>query len=528
MKRPRAKKPVLSLTEQRNPLSEDIDVKSSLEIVEILNREDERIPKAISDARASIATAIDWVAEAFQNGGRLIYVGAGSSGRLGVLDASEAPPTFGVPRTRVNALIAGGSRALTHSVEGAEDDPKQGAKEIAKKKPGKNDVVIGISAGSTAAFVHGALKEAKKRKAKTVLLTCTPLFETARFADLVITLLVGPEVLTGSTRMKAGSATKMVLNTISTGAMIRTGRTYGNLMVDLSCSNRKLVGRGIRILQNVTRIPEKEAGQLLRKADGHVKLALAMQLYGLSKGEAEKLLRENGGFLRRLFDRPHAKNPKIAAIFFDMDGTIVQYGLPTGFSTWAALGWAYGIFADMSEWVDRYLAGKLAYDAIWEACAQRLQGQPYAKAFDVLFPCSGSAPFSRGFVECVKTLRPHYRMGIISSGLSMVSAEIKKSLNLDFEISNEFGMNRGIFDGTYTVRVPFDHKLEVVKAQAEAMKISLSQVCFVGDSPNDVEVLKAVGYPVAYNPKTKEVEKAARGNVIGDFLQLPRWMEEAG
>jgi HAD superfamily phosphoserine phosphatase-like hydrolase len=253
---------------------------------------------------------------------------------------------------------------------------------------------------------------------------------------------------------------------------------------------------------------------------------LAMQIYGIPKAEAEKLLSESGGFLRRLFDRPHTKNAAIEAVFFDMDGTIVQYGLPTGFSTWAALGWAYGIFGEMSEWVERYLSGKMSYDAIWEACAKRLQGQPYAKAFDVLFPCAGMAPFSRGFVECVKTLRPHYRLGIISSGLSLVSREIRKSLSLDFEVSNEVGMDKGVFDGTYVVRVPFDHKLSVVERQAREMNIPLSKVCFIGDSQNDIEVLRAVGFPVAYNPRTEEVEKAARGNVIGDFLQLPKRLEE--
>jgi phosphoserine phosphatase len=426
----------------------------------------------------------------------------------------------------VQAVIAGGGRALTRSVEGAEDHFKQGAEDLAKKKPKKSDVVIGISAGSTAAYVHGALAEAKRRKARTILLTCTPIPAPAGFADLVIAILTGPEILTGSTRMKAGSATKMVLNTISTAAMIRTGRTYGNLMVDLSCANRKLLGRGIRILRTVTRLTEKEAAKLLTRANGQVKVALAMQLYGIPRTEAEKRLQENDGFLRRLFDRPHAKNSAIDAVFFDMDGTIIQYDLPTGFSTWAALGWAYGIFSEMSEWVEHYLAGKMAYHTIWEACAKRLQGQPYAKAFDVLFPCAGSAPFSRGFVECVKALRPHYRLGIVSSGLSMVSKEIQKSLGLEFEVSNEIGMSRGTFDGTYTVRVPFDRKLEAVKRQAEAMKIPLSRVCFIGDSPNDIEVLRAVGYPVAYHPKSEKVARAARGNVIGDFLQLPRKLEE--
>jgi N-acetylmuramic acid 6-phosphate etherase len=517
----------LTLTEQRNPHSEDVDVKSSLEIVEIINREDEKVSRAVFDARATIATAIDWVAEAFLKDGRLIYAGAGTSGRLGVLDASECPPTFGVPRTQVQAIIAGGKTALTRAVEGAEDDVEAGERDLLKLIPTKNDVILGISSGSTTPYVRAALKAAQQIGAKSILLTCTPLRDRADFADLVIIVLTGPEILTGSTRMKAGSATKMVLNTITTGAMIRTGRTYGNLMVDLSCSNRKLVSRGLRIIQSVTRLPEIRAKTLLCEAYGHVKLALAMGVLGVSRRDGERLLHENKGFLRRLFDQPHTRNPRIEAVFFDMDGTIVQYGLPTGFSTWAALGWAYEIFNQMEDWVGQYLAKEISYDAIWEACAKTLNGQSFVKALGILFPCSGMPPYSRGFVDCVRALKPHYRLGIVSSGLSMVSEEIHKSLNLDFELSNHLGIHQGHFDGTYSVRVPFDKKLEALTKQAGKIGVPLSKICFVGDSPNDIEVLRSVGLPVAYNPKTELVSEAARGNVIGDFLQLPKLIERA-
>jgi len=515
----------LLLTEQRNFLSEDIDVKSSLEIVEIINREDARIANAIHEARASIASAIDWTAQSFQQGGRLIYIGAGTSGRLGVLDAAECPPTFGVPPTQVEAIIAGGRKALVSAVEGAEDDEKAGVRDLALKSPTAKDVVIGISSGSATPYVRAALEEAKQCGAKAILLTCTPLTDRGDFADLVITVLTGPEILTGSTRMKAGTATKMLLNMISTGAMIRTGRTYGNLMVDLSCSNRKLVNRGLRIIQGVTQLPEKKARQLLNKASQKVKVALAMGVLGLKREMAETLLAENNGFLRRLFDRPHQRNSKIAAVFFDMDGTIVQYGLPTGFSTWAALGWAFRIFGEMEDWVDRYLTGIISYDDIWKACAQRLEGQPYTVARDILFPCAGSPPYCRGFMDCIRVLRGNYKLGIISSGISLVSSEVLKNLHLDFELSNHLGISQGVFDGTYTVKVPFNRKLDVVKDQAKAMNFSLDEICFVGDSPNDIEVLKAVGLPVAYNPKTETVCEAAKGNVIGDFLQLSYLIE---
>ncbi len=512
-------------TEEHNPLSEDIDTKSSLEIVEIINREDARAAKAVFEAKASIAAAIDWAAQAFQKGGRLIYAGAGTSGRLGQLDASEAPPTFGVRPDLIQALVAGGTKALTRSVEGAEDDIDAGVKDLASRLPTDRDVVIGISAASTTPYVRGVLAEARRVGAKAILVTCNPLPEKVDFADLVITAVTGPEILTGSTRMKAGTATKMILNMISTGAMIRTGRTYGNLMVDLSCSNRKLIARGIRIIQNVTQFPEKKARTLLRSAEFHVKTALVMGIFGVDFAEAEKRLRQSGGFLRRLFDHNHRRNPKIGAIFFDMDGTILQYDLPNGFSTWAALGWAFGIFAEMEEWVDRYLAKEISYEDIWKTCAERIRGRTFQEIQDILFPSAGTPPYSRGFPESVRTLRGHYPMGIVSSGISVVSDEIRKKLNLDFEISNHLGVHQGKFDGSYEIRVPFNRKLDVVKAKADQLKIPLKQICFIGDSPNDVEVLQAVGFPIAYRPKTEKVAAAAKRNVIGDFLQLPPLLE---
>jgi HAD superfamily phosphoserine phosphatase-like hydrolase len=296
-------------------------------------------------------------------------------------------------------------------------------------------------------------------------------------------------------------------------------------MVDLSCSNKKLRKRGVRIVRDVTRLAEPEAAALLRRADGQVKTALAMGVLGVDRRKAEKALRDHHGFLRRLFRQPHHKNPRISGVFFDMDGTILAYELPNGFSTWAALGWAFGIYERMSGWVDDYLAKRASYESIWRACARDIKGRNFIEIREVLFPCSDAPPFSRGFPECVAALRNHYRLGIVSSGLSMVSEEIRKRLELDFEVSNRLGLTQGTFDGTYEIRVPFDRKLEVLEKTAARLRIPLSEICFVGDSPNDIPALEKVGLPVAYNPKDPSVVRAARGNVIGDFLQLPRLIE---
>ncbi len=517
----------LLLTEQRNPLSEDIDVASSMEIVELISHEDRRVAEAVFEARASIASAIDWGAEAFRRGGRLIYVGAGTSGRLGVLDASECPPTFGVLPQQVEAVIAGGKRALTSAVEKVEDSPEEGASDLSNKNPNSNDVVIGISSGSTTPYVRGALTEARGRSAKTILITCTPLQERGDFADLIISILTGPEVLTGSTRMKAGTATKMVLNTISTGAMIRTGRTYGNLMVDVTCSNRKLFARGVRMVQRLTQYSEKSARSLLAAAGKNVKVAIAMGLLKIPREEAESRLKTNDGFLRRLFNRPHKPNPSIKAVFFDMDGTITQYALPTGFSSWAALGWGFKIYDEMEAWVESYLKGNISEEEIWSSCARRLSGQRLDSIQEQIFPCAGHPPYSRGFRDSVRILRGGYKLGIVSSGISAVAEQIRDSLHLDFELSNHLGLEDGQFDGTYRLNVPFDRKLEVVQKKAKDLHLKLNEICFVGDSPNDIEVLREVGLPVAYNPKTPKVSEAAGGNVIGDFLQLPQLIERS-
>jgi N-acetylmuramic acid 6-phosphate etherase len=284
------------LTEQRNPASEEIDRLTPLEIVELINEEDHKVAPAVAREKAAIACAVELAEAAFRAGGRLIYVGAGTSGRLGVLDASEMPPTYGTEPGMVLGLIAGGYDALLRAKEGAEDHPEHGAVEMDEHDVGSNDFVVGIATSGTTPYVHGALERAGERGAKTGFVLCThPAPELYEKYDVVIAPLVGPEVVTGSTRMKAGTATKLVLNTISTGAMIRLGKVYGNLMVDLRVTNRKLQDRGERILMETLGLEREEAIDLLRRAGGTVKTAIAMFVTGSNPDEARRRLIESGG-----------------------------------------------------------------------------------------------------------------------------------------------------------------------------------------------------------------------------------------
>jgi N-acetylmuramic acid 6-phosphate etherase len=291
------------LTEQRNPHSAEIDRLSCLEIVDVINAEDHRVAPAVQAERQHLARAIEMVEAAFRAGGRLLYVGAGTSGRLGVLDASEMPPTFGIPPDMVQGVIAGGFDALVRAAEGAEDHPEPGAAEMDAREVGPDDVVIGIATSGTTPFVHGALLRAKERGARTGFVLCTPPSEEMRAAyDVVIAPLVGPEVVTGSTRMKAGTATKLVLNTISTGAMIRLGKTWGNLMVDLRATNVKLQDRSERILMEVLDLSREEAAELLRCAGGSVKTAIAMYWTDSNAEEARVRLQQADGRLARILE----------------------------------------------------------------------------------------------------------------------------------------------------------------------------------------------------------------------------------
>jgi N-acetylmuramic acid 6-phosphate etherase len=289
------------LTEQRNPRSMRIDQLSTQEIVDLINAEDRMVAAAVGEERVQIARAIDLVVDSFRNGGRLFYVGAGTSGRLGVLDASEMPPTYSTDPELVQGLIAGGLDALVRAQEGAEDHPGNGAVAIDERSVGKNDFVLGIAASGTTPYVHGALKRARERGARTGFLLCTyPSEQLMKTHDVVIAPLVGPEVITGSTRMKAGTATKIVLNTISTAAMVKTGKVYGNLMVDLQVTCQKLQDRGERILVETLAIPREEASTLLDASGGHVKTAIVMSRLGLDAQEAQRRLEAVGGSIADL------------------------------------------------------------------------------------------------------------------------------------------------------------------------------------------------------------------------------------
>jgi len=293
------------LTEQRNPRTERIDVASSLEIVDLMNAEDAGVAGAVHAERQRIAQAIDLVVAALQQGGRLVYVGAGTSGRLGVLDATECPPTFGTPPTTVVGVIAGGYGALVKSVEGAEDDVNAGAAAMDSSVVTPREVVVGIAASGTTPYVGAALARAQTLGAKTVLVTCsTPPQLLTETCDVVIVPKVGPEALTGSTRLKAGTATKLVLNTLSTGAMIRLGKVYGNMMVDLMALSQKLKDRGERIVMEVGGVSREEARSVIERAGGSVKVAIVMAKAGIRREEAERVLKEAGGFVRRAVGDP--------------------------------------------------------------------------------------------------------------------------------------------------------------------------------------------------------------------------------
>jgi N-acetylmuramic acid 6-phosphate etherase len=289
------------LTEQRNPRSSRIDLLSSAEIVDLINTEDQRVPRAVGRERESIAKAIDLTVESFRLGGRLVYVGAGTSGRLGVLDAAEMPPTYGTDPTLVQGVIAGGAQALVRAQEGAEDSPHGGATALRDLGVGFRDFVLGIATSGTTPYVHGALDWARGQGAKTGLLICThPSEEMVSSHDVVIAPLVGPEVITGSTRMKAGTATKLVLNTITTGAMVLTGKVYGNLMVDLQVTSSKLQDRGERILMETLGVEREESTRLLHASGGRVKVAIVMGRMGLDREEASARLEEEGGLVSRV------------------------------------------------------------------------------------------------------------------------------------------------------------------------------------------------------------------------------------
>ena len=293
------------LTERRNPRTEGIDLATPRQIVDLINAEDQLVAEAVRAAAPEIARALELLEAAFRAGGRLVYVGAGTSGRLGVLDAAECPPTFGTPPAMVLGVIAGGSTALLRAVEGAEDDLEAGMAAMDERQVGARDMVVGIAASGVTPFVRAALGRAQTLGARTALVTCAePSALLRETCDVCIVLRTGPEAVTGSTRMKAGTATKLVLNTLTTGAMIRLGKTYGNLMVDLQATNAKLVDRGQRIVMEVTGVGRDAAQAAIIAAGGKVRTAIVMLRTGTTLEEAERLLAEHDYHLRPLLGDP--------------------------------------------------------------------------------------------------------------------------------------------------------------------------------------------------------------------------------
>ena len=286
------------ITEQRNPNSMHVDSLSALEIVQLMNEEDKQVPLAIEKCLPQIAQAVECIVAAFQQGGRLVYIGAGTSGRLGVLDASECPPTFGVSPEMVKGIIAGGERALRHPIEGAEDSKAQAVVDLQTIQFSSKDVLVGIAASGRTPYVIGALEYAKSLGSVTVSIASNPNSAMANIVDIAIDTVVGPEVLTGSSRLKSGTAQKLVLNMLTTASMILMGKCYQNLMVDVQASNEKLKARAIRIVMQATDCDKALAEETLKQADQNAKLAIMMILSGLDRAQAEALLETHQGKLQ--------------------------------------------------------------------------------------------------------------------------------------------------------------------------------------------------------------------------------------
>jgi N-acetylmuramic acid 6-phosphate etherase len=297
---------MIKTTEQRNPRTRGIDAKSTMEILRAIHREDASVAKAVSGAMPAIVRAVDAIADALQKGGRLFYVGAGTSGRLAALDAAELPPTFGTSPKLVQAVIAGGRRALTHAVEGAEDNRPQGARDLAAHGLNAKDAVVGIAASGGTPYVLGALEFARKKGATTIGITSNPRTPITEASEISIVTPTGPEIITGSTRMKAGTAQKLVLNMLSTAVMIRLGRVYDNWMIGVALTNRKLQARGLRILMDASGADVAESTRALRQSGHNLGVALIMLRTGASARQAKRLLRDTHGHVHNALNQTKA------------------------------------------------------------------------------------------------------------------------------------------------------------------------------------------------------------------------------
>lgn len=290
------------VTEGRNENTMNIDNTSTLRIIELINEEDKIVALAVEEAKESIAESVDIITERLSKGGRLIYIGAGTSGRLGILDASECPPTYGVSNDLIQGIIAGGNAAMFKAIEGAEDDIELCKKDLIERNLDRNDVVCGIAASGRTPYVIGGMKYAREVGAAVICVTMNPDSEMAKFADVPISVVVGPEVIMGSTRMKAGTAQKLVLNMLTTASMIKLGKVYSNLMVDVKSSNEKLIARAKKILMLATNVDEAHAENILVQTNFDVKLSILMINSNLNKDEAKKLLLKNNGYVKKAIE----------------------------------------------------------------------------------------------------------------------------------------------------------------------------------------------------------------------------------
>ncbi|MGH7806520.1 MAG: N-acetylmuramic acid 6-phosphate etherase [Thermodesulfobacteriota bacterium] len=284
------------ITEKINPKSFTLDTLSPLEIIELIVEEDKKVAEAVEREKINIAKAVDLIVGGLSRGGRLFFIGAGTSGRLGVMEAAECPPTFGTRPNLIKGIIAGGKKALWRSIEGAEDSRREAKEALIKIELGREDIVVGIAASATTPFVEAGLSYAKKKGCGRILITCNPV--NSPFADVTVSLIVGPEIVTGSTRMKAATATKMALNILTTASMVRLGKTYGSLMVEVQPNSQKLRDRATRITMQILRASRQKAERLLRKSDWDIKAAVVMEKKKLTYKEAKELLEKHNGFLR--------------------------------------------------------------------------------------------------------------------------------------------------------------------------------------------------------------------------------------
>ncbi|HMQ11755.1 MAG TPA: N-acetylmuramic acid 6-phosphate etherase [Oligoflexia bacterium] len=510
----------LLLTEQALANSLDIDARSTEQVIDIIQNNDQDLPQLLKQVQEQLTLLVNTAVSQIEQGGRIIYVGAGTSGRLGYLDAVECLPTYNQGEETIIALIAGGKQALHTAVEGAEDDTDLAITDLKNIKLKNTDIVIGLSASGTTPYVLSALDFAQQQGCSTWMISNNPL-QHSDFSHHYVYLATGPEVVTGSTRMKAGTALKMFLNCFSSACMIKLGHTFGNLMVDMKATNTKLSKRTLRIIDSLLlKAPQEPFTQGLK----HYILQEKTQT---SFADSAKLLTQHKGHLRQaLSDNLKLHLDHYSALILDMDGSMLRYHLPIGFSTWAALGWAYNIYDQMELWIEQYKAKKIVYADIWTLCAQALKDQPINIAKKSLFCSAGTAPYNRGLQTALPLFKKHLKVGILSSGLSMVAESMQNQFHLDFYMANTFNHDGHVFDGTVNLDVPYVDKHACYGKLIKNHKLKPENIIYVGDSSNDFTILDEVGFPIFYitphNQNLKEMAQEHGWHLVSDYYDILR------